>query len=259
MDDTSVAKRVDTFIDEVISSQHHSTFWGDRMLTLDKSAGFLSEPSFKAAFEAIRGAHLYDQYSSEHTISWRLHTLVWAATAGLPLDGDFVECGVFRGDMAWVVSQTVDMASAKKRFYLYDTFDGFSRKYSSDADFPDHPGFLEFADQFFKDPTLYPTVCARFQEREDIVVVRGVVPDVLRETSVLEKIAFLHIDLNCPAAEIGALDILFPRMTAGAIAVFDDYGWKQFRRQKEAVDAFLGAKGYAVLELPTGQGLVVKR
>jgi hypothetical protein len=43
------------------------------------------------------------------------------------------------------------------------------------------------------------------------------------------------------------------------VIIFDDYGWKVFRKQKVAEDQFMRARGYEVLELPTGQGLVVKR
>ena len=41
--------------------------------------------------------------------------------------------------------------------------------------------------------------------------------------------------------------------------VLDDYGWSLYRAQKQAEDAFFAERGYLVLELPTGQGLVVKR
>jgi len=252
------AALVDRVIDEVVSPQHHSVFWGDRLLTIDKSAGFLSDPPFRAAYNAVRGSHQYDQYASPNTIAWRLHTLVWAAKSGLALEGDFVECGVFKGDMSWVISQTVDFASRGKRLYLYDTFEGFSDKYSSSEDFPDNPGFLDFAHDCYNDPSIYSYVAGRFRDRKDIKVIKGVVPDVLLQEAP-EKIAFLHIDLNSPAAEIGALEILFPRLSPGAILVFDDYGWKQFRKQKEAEDEFMRLLGYEILELPTGQGVVVKR
>lgn len=249
---------LDIIIQEVVEANHQSYYWGDRLLTIDKSAGFLSDPSFRAAYDDIRGSHKYDQYASPHTIAWRLHTLVWAAKSGLELEGDFVECGVFKGDMSWVIAQTVDFASFGKQFYLYDTFEGFSDKYSAAEDFPENPEFLAFAHAFYKDPQLYPYVCNRFALRRDIHVIKGVVPDVLLDNAPA-KIAFLHIDLNSPAAEIGALEILFPRLTPGAILVFDDYGWKQFHKQKEAEDAFMHERGYVILELPTGQGVVVKR
>ncbi|MBS0623464.1 MAG: class I SAM-dependent methyltransferase [Verrucomicrobia bacterium] len=252
------AHKVKDTIEEQIKPYHRSYFWGDRLLTLDKSAGFLSDSLFASAYHAIQGSHQYDQYEAPHTISWRLHTLVWAAKSALSVEGDFVECGVYKADMSWVISQVVDFVAAGKNFYLYDTFAGFSEKYSSKEDFPDFPGFLDFANKYYKDPSLYSYVCERFKDFPAVKVIKGVVPDVLLERAP-DKIAFLHIDLNSPAAEIGALEILFPRLSPGALLVFDDYGWKQFYKQKEAEDRFMRQHGYEILELPTGQGLVVKR
>ena len=243
--------------EQSLKRYHGRVFWGDRLLTLDKSAGFLDDPRFLAAYRQIRGSHRYDDYDSPHTIAWRLHTLVWAAHRAVRLEGDFVECGVFKGDMAWVVTQLVDFARLPRTFYLYDTFAGFSEKYSSPADYPDLPGFLKFADDIYKDESIYPAVVAKFQNMPNVRVVRGVVPDVFAEV-VPERVAYLHIDLNSPAAEIGALEVLFDRVVPGGAIIFDDYGWHVFRKQKEVEDAFFAARGYSVLELPTGQGLVVK-
>jgi len=244
-------------LEQAMPRHNYRVFWGDRLLTLDKSAGFLDDPTFMAAYGRIRGSHVYDAFDSPSTIAWRLHTLVWAAKHAARLPGDFVECGVFKGDMAWVVTQLADPASLGKCFYLYDTFAGFSKDYSTPADYPDNPGFLKFADDIYKDETIYPSVVARFRDMPNVRVVRGVVPDIFAET-VPERISYLHIDLNSPAAEIGALDILFDRVVPGGAIVFDDYGWHLFRKQKEAEDAFFAARGYSVLELPTGQGLVIK-
>lgn len=51
--------------------------------------------------------------------------------------------------------------------------------------------------------------------------------------------------------------LLFDRVAPGAVIVFDDYGWLGCRPQRLAEDAWLAKRGYRVLELPTGQGLVV--
>lgn len=48
-------------------------------------------------------------------------------------------------------------------------------------------------------------------------------------------------------------------MVPGGLIVLDDYGWLGYRAQKEAEDAFFAERSYMVLELPTGQGLIVKR
>ena len=81
-------------------------------------------------------------------------------------------------------------------------------------------------------------------------------PDILSEHAP-EKVAFLHLDMNAPLANKGALDLLFDRMSPGAVAVLDDYGWIQYRREKEIADEFFEARGYRILEFPTGQGLVI--
>jgi hypothetical protein len=50
-----------------------------------------------------------------------------------------------------------------------------------------------------------------------------------------EKIVYLHVDLDAPAAEIACLEAAV-RSHGGAV-VFDDYGWIVFRQQKIAEDA----------------------
>jgi hypothetical protein len=248
----------DRIIGGLLAHDHSSVFWGDRLLSLDKSMGFFDEPGFARAYQKIRDSHAYDQYRSPHTVAWRLHTLVWAARNGLAVDGDFVECGVFKGDFAWLVEHLTDFAGQTRTFYLYDTFAGFAPAYSSPADFPDAPGFFDFAHEIYSDPAIYEEVLSKFAGSTNIRIVRGVLPDTLAEVAPA-RIAFLHMDLNSPAAEVGTLEILFDRVVPGGMIVFDDYGWNVFRRQKEVEDAFMAARGYDILELPTGQGLVVKR
>ena len=58
-----------------LNANHLTVSWGDRLLTIDKTAGFLDEPRFAKAYAEIRGAHQYDQYGGNHTIAWRLNTL----------------------------------------------------------------------------------------------------------------------------------------------------------------------------------------
>ncbi len=72
-----------------------------------------------------------------------------------------------------------------------------------------------------------------------------------------EKIAFLHIDMNTAKAEIMALEILYDRMVPGGFIVLDDYGWMLHRPQMIAERAFFAERGKMVMELPTGQGIVM--
>lgn len=250
---------IEMAVDETIArlkSTHLTVSWGDRLLTIDKSAGFMQDPGFAREFSAIRGAHQYDQYGGEHTIAWRLNTLVWAARRSLTYPGDFVECGVFKGDMAWVILNVIG-AEKIGRYYLYDSFEGFSEKYSSVDDYPLNAGFFAFANKHYRGEGIYESVTARFRPYKNVTVIKGFLPDAL-DNVCPEKISFLHVDLNSPAAEVAVLDRLFDRVVSGGAIVFDDYGWKLFEKQKIAEDDFMRKRGYQILELPTGQGLVIK-
>lgn len=251
-------KYVNDFVAEVLGKVHRKVFWGDRLISLDKASGFYDDPEFRAACEEIRGSHEYDQYSGPDGIAWRLHTLVWAAKCALRVTGDFVECGVFKGDMSWVVARCVGFGELDRTFYLYDTFEGFSPKYSSPDDFPLNPGFFEFAQKVYQSGDHFEYVSKRFSGFPNVRVIKGTLPDTLDESSP-GQIAYLHIDTNSPVVEVEILNRLFDRVAPGGVVVFDDYGWFEFFKQRHAEDEFMSQRGYSILELPTGQGLVVKR
>jgi O-methyltransferase len=257
--DAALAPRIfDSAVRDVLTPYHRSVFWGDRLISLDKSAGFLSDPRFAAAMTQVSSDTGITQYDAPDGISWRLNTLVWAAREALQVPGDFIECGVYQGDMSWVVTELVDLAAAGKSFYLYDTFEGFAAKYTTKEDFPGAPEFLDFADRAYKIPHLFETVCERFSSKPYVKVIKGIVPDILDEIAP-SAIAFRHLDLNSAAPEIGALERLIDRVTPGGVVIFDDYGWALHRNQKKAEDDFMRERGYGILELPTGQGMFVKR
>jgi O-methyltransferase len=249
---------LENVIYDEVHRNHTRVFWGDRLLSLDKAAAFLDDPRFSASFEAIKAAHVYDQYDSPHTISWRLHTLVWAARNALHLPGDFVECGVFKGDMSWFILSVLADDFRDKKLFLYDSFCGFDPDSALAADYPGGSGFLDFANTVYREPGIESSVRARFADRSDVKITTGFLPSILEQLCP-DQISYLHIDLNSPAAEVGCLERLFDRVVPGGVIVFDDYGWDIFRAQRIAEDAFFAARGYSVLELPTGQGMVVKR
>ena len=163
-------------------------FWGDRLLSLDKSAGFLEEPNFRSAFEQIRGGHRYDQYNGPSTIAWRLHTLVWAANVALSLpEGDFVECGVFKGDMAWVVGQVVGLAPTTRQFHLYDSFDGFDPAQTSQEEFAELPGFLDYANAIYRAEGLWEGCRRAFATCRTTICTRAICPELWSVTASLGK------------------------------------------------------------------------
>lgn len=212
---------------------------GDNIFTIGRNLGFLENKPFVDAWKAHAETHI------EQAIVWRIHVLAWAAKNVLSrnIPGDFVECACYKGTSARIICDYVDFKNSGCHYYLYDLFE--HDESMAHHTMPEHG------------TTLFDQVKARFSAFPNVTVTKGFVPEVLDEISP-SVISFLHIDLNNAPAEIGALERLFDRLSPGGILVLDDYGWRAYRSQKLAEDPWLAERGYEVLELPTGQGLVFK-
>lgn len=212
-------------------------FVGDNLITFEKRLGFLDDRVLMDAF--LRNAETV----AERGALWRIVTLVWAARTALRVEGDFVECGCYKGNSARIISEVVGFVDLPRHYYLYDLF-------QHDASMPHH-SMLEHSE------TLVDQVRARFADMPNVTITQGRVPDSLAEAAP-EKIAFMHLDLNNAAAEIGALEVLFDRISPGGILILDDFGWLAYEKQMVAEVQWMLPRGYRILELPTGQGLVIK-
>jgi len=217
-------------------------FAADMLITFSRNMGFLDDAEFSKSIESEA------RTDQDRTLVWRLHVLCWAAANALKIAGDFVECGVFRGYSTAVAARYLEFGKQARTWYLYDTFSGIP----SDQLNPGHE-----SPAAYQAPSIYDYVKRRFEQYPNIRVVHGRVPQVLAEVSP-RSIAFMHLDMNSAAAEMGALAHLFDRMVVGGYVVLDDYGWYQHREQKITQDSFFRGRGCPVLELPTGQGLVIK-
>lgn len=218
--------------------QETGIYAGDNLFTYHRNLSFLEDEALMLAFNR------HATTSIEQSLLWRVSTLLWGVRNGLRLEGDFVECACYKGTTARILCGAVNFAQrVDHHYYLYDLFD-------HDPSMPHH-AMSEHGDK------LYAEVKARFSDTPNVTVTQGKVPEVLAEVAP-QKIAFMHLDLNNVDAEMGTLEILFDRLVPGAMLVFDDYGWMAYRKQKLAEAPWLAARGYRVLELPTGQGLVIK-
>jgi hypothetical protein len=214
-------------------------FTGDNLFTFGRNLGFLEDHAFMAA----REKHVETEI--EKAIIWRNYVQCWAAKSVLArkIPGDFVDCGCYKGISVGIVCDYVDFLHSGRNYYLFDLFEH--------DDSMVHHAMPEHGSG------LFDQVKNRFAAYPNVTVTKGFVPQVLDEVPI-GSISFLHVDLNNAPAEIGALDRLFDRVSPGGIVIFDDYGWLAYSAQKKAEDPWLAARGYQVLELPTGQGLVFK-
>ena len=190
-------------------------------------------------------------------VEWRVHVALWCATQGARLAGDFVECGVHTGILSGAAMTWLDFARlSPRKFYLFDTWQGIPAEQVSEDE--RRLGVLEMNRKYQNGDQLHDDVVKKFSRWPNAVVVRGRVPDSLTAMADARQVAYCSMDMNVAAAEMAAIEFLWPRLVPGAPLLIDDYGWAAHVNQKKAWDAWAQKTGVMILALPTGQGLVVK-
>ena len=214
---------------------------------------FMMQTDFLSAYE--RGVKASGK---DYQWYWRVHVGLWAARSALRVEGDFVECGVNRGFLSSAIMHSLDWDKTGKTFYLLDTFAGIDERFVSTLE---KEGGVLNRNKRNLDAGFYTvapeSVRRNFSEWSNIKIVVGSIPETLDEVT-SQKIAFLHIDLNCSPPEIATIDTLWKRMEKGGIVLLDDYAYHGYQPQKEGMDAWASCRGLPIASLPTGQGLIIK-
>jgi hypothetical protein len=240
----------------LVNVSHNRVFEGNPAYDYDylmtgNVAGFLKDPRFLDAYSHYEATHV-NPWFKQYKIYWRLHVMIWAANKMRAVEGDFVECGVYRGASVRAIMQYMDFAKLNKKFYLLDTFAGTDEKYLSEDERQRNANWKSMYEKDY-----YDDVVNTFKQFPNVKIIRGTVPDTLTQVDT-NKVAYLSIDMNGALPEIAAAEFFWDKLVSGAVIVLDDYGRPSFPETKIKFDAFAASKGVEVLSLPTGQGLILK-
>jgi O-methyltransferase len=213
-------------------------YLSDNLFTWGRNNSTFEDEPFRKAWESNLRS------DADMATAWRRYILATAGYHCVQLDGDFVECGVYQGSGIKTVMDYLGGTDFPKTAWAYDTFDyhpvaghTFSRQ---------KEGF-------------YEEVCAVFQAYPQVRLIKGLLPGSFAQ-GCPDRIAWLHIDLNNADGELSVLEQLFHRVVPGGMIILDDYEWAgNYREQKRREDPWFDARGYRVMPLPTGQGMIIKR
>ncbi len=223
----------------VVNKEGSTIFAADEMILFGRSLDFLREERFvKLANDNFIGDA---DEGSHRAIIWRRHTLVWAGEYCKKLNGAFCDFGCYDGVGSKFMNDYCELEKNNVDFYLYDIF----------IKPPKSDPFRKHSEK------LYHEVKKKFAKNKNVKVINGLLPDILKKDCPKE-ISFAHIDLNNVEAEMGVLEYIFNRIVKGGIIILDDYGWVNYKSQLLAEKEFLEKKGQKILELPTGQGMIIK-
>lgn len=171
------------------------------------------------------------------------------------IQGDFVECGTWRGGSAMLMAYALEKFNGEgRKIYIYDTFEGMSQPTELDVDQQGETASSLLESQ--KEDKENSVWClASIEEvqhnlfttgypQENIVFVKGKVEETIPGTTP-DKISLLRLDTDWYESTRHELQHLYPLLSDNGVLIIDDYGhWQGARR---AVDEFFVKTGTSAL------------
>ena len=221
------------------------TFDADGMATA-AIPSFLNRSEFVSAYFRMRVA---SRAVVDPGLQWRVHQAMWCAANCMKIDGDFVECGTGKGlMMSAVLDSLPNWNTSVKRLLLFDTFSPFGIDPSSGKNLEEYGVRGTYASNIEE-------VAQNFSEWQRVELIQGFLPETLPQGKI-EKIAFLHVDLNHAPAEVAVVRALWSSIQRGGIMLLDDYA--QVQQQNDAMNQLAQELSFEILTTASGQGIVVK-
>ena len=188
------------------------------------------------------------------------------------IDGDYVECGVYRGGLSALILDKILSHQLDKKLWIYDTFQGMSEPTEVDISTKN-----ENAVEAFNSLKNETTGCADWCKATiDIVqstlnlvsknypnyckLIQGKVEDTLPVVdNIPEKISLMRLDTDWYESTKIELDTFYNLLSIGGIIIIDDY--RYWQGQKLAVDEFfqtIEKDSYAFFDGDDGS-LIIKK
>jgi O-methyltransferase len=156
------------------------------------------------------------------------------------LDGDFVECGVWKGgNILGIIEYLNYYGITDRQVWLYDTFQGMTQPEDCDVDYKNNK-----ASNILKQVLCYSSIVEVKENLskssfpiEKIKFVVGDVCETLDNEQHLPKtISLLRLDTDWYKSTKKELDILYPKLVNKGVLIVDDYG--HWAGSKKATDEF---------------------
>ena len=164
--------------------------------------------------------------------------------AGNKIEGDFVECGVWKGGSSMLMAKTLNALNQPTReLYLYDTYEGMSEPTEKDVSINGRQ-VVENWENVKKDEKLFcyssidevtRNINSTAYPESFIHFVKGKVEDTIPNV-MPGKIALLRLDTDWFESTYHEMKYLYPKLEKGGVLIIDDYG--HWQGAKEAIDKY---------------------
>ena len=186
------------------------------------------------------------------------------------LEGDLVECGVFKGGNLILMKHICEKLKLKKNIYAYDTYSGMTVPTEHDIELDTNIKAKEIMNKSYNNRQkgnniwCYATLdqvkynlSKEFSNYDEIKFIKGPVENsLLEEENLPKKISILRLDTDFYSSTKIELEILYPRLIKGGVLIIDDYG--SWGGSKKAVDEFFNQKKVWLHYIDKDSRLVIK-
>jgi hypothetical protein len=162
--------------------------------------------------------------------------------------GDAAECGVYNGSTAYFIARAGRETGHERAIHLFDSFAGLSLPAPEDGDYW-HKGDLSMA---------LGVATANLAGFPSVRFYPGWIPDRFHEVAD-RHFAFVHVDTDLYEPTKASIEFFYPRLVPGGMLVCDDYGSAICPGARKAMDDYFAGTGENIIDLPTMQGIVIKR
>ncbi len=189
------------------------------------------------------------------------------------IDGDFVECGVWKGGNLILFQKMIERLKLNNRkIFAYDTYTGLSEPSKSDLNINNEKA--EDIINSLKKKKIDPekniffckcdleTVKKNFEMNTDsndnLICIKGEVENTLKiKKNLPTKISLLRLDTDWYESTKIELEVLFPLLSKNGILIIDDYGY--WKGSKKAVDEYFQNKDVNLFKIDFTSRYLFKR
>jgi len=164
------------------------------------------------------------------------------------IEGDFVECGVWRGGSSMVVALLLnELGDESRDLYLYDTYEGMSAPTEEDVTWDGKTADKKFADRQITEDTSDWCLSPIDEVKDNLAgtgypvdkmhFIKGKVEDTIPGQMPAGPIAILRLDTDWYESTRHEMLHLYPKLIQKGVLILDDYG--HWEGAKKAIDEYV--------------------
>lgn len=208
------------------------------------------DPEFLPLYEKVKPytmtnlERLYSLYKSVEYICKR------------SVDGDFVECGVWKGGSSMLMALTLQkFGQTHRKLYLYDTFSGMTPPGADDISIEgaDANVLYEVTEDWCSAglTEVKNNMASTGYPKENVFFIEGMVEETIPNT-LPGKLAILRLDTDWYDSTYHEMTHLYPLLEKTGVLIIDDYGY--WKGSKKAIDQYFAEQNQQLLLLRTDEG-----